>query len=101
MAIVTPSKNKVASAFMVSPTTIALAFPAEAVAELNDFAWRETETLKDRGIAQQILYALKGNRDIDVKSDKFNNMLDFLVLKIDSYSEQDNENFKAYIRGAL
>lgn len=79
---------------LISPTDIALAFPPESVAELNDYAWDITKVLANRGTAQQILYALKGNRDIDVLSDKFNNMLAFLLAEIPSYDAAADANFK-------
>jgi len=82
---------------LISPTDIALAFPSDSVAELNDYAWNTEKTLPNRGVAQQILYSLKGNRDLDVLSGKFNDMLNFMVAEIPSYTTEANDAFKLQI----
>lgn len=81
----------------ISPTDIALTFPPISVAEINDYAWDASKPLLNRGTAQQILYALKGNREIDVLSEKFNNMLLFLLSEIPSYDVDANTAFKTEI----
>jgi hypothetical protein len=81
----------------VSPTDIILAFPASAIAELNDYAASTENTIENRGTAQQILYAVQGNRDLDVLSDKFNDMLNFMVAEIPSYTTEANDAFKLQI----
>ena len=81
---------------LVSPTDIVLAFPPESITEVNDYAWDTSKTLTNRGVAQQINYALKGNRDLDVLSDTFNSMLNFLLAEIPSYNEEANNISLAY-----
>jgi hypothetical protein len=65
------------------------------VSQLNDYAWDTNNSDENRGMAQQILYALKGNRDIDVISDKFNDMISFMVLSIPSFNDTEESAFRS------